>query len=241
MDTEGYDGIIYLVCFGKVEDAGHSTYVAMDKTMTSFINYATEIEGIDEITIKHETLINSAVAALNAIKQDYTQFGYTKARWQEMTDAVKNAKEQLNSIKLQSASPALQKLQADILALPDMYTSADKATMDAIKAALALLKPAEKVLLDLSKYTALLSAYEADVPEVVVPNDSTPAPEPEPDELVSTWKIVLIVLASVIVLAGAGFSAYVLVKRKNQSEKVEKITEEESITQEDAVKGDDEE
>ena len=127
------------------------------------------------------------------------------------------------------------------MALPDVYTSADKATMDAIKAALALLKPSEKVLLDLSKYTALLSAYEADVPEVVVPDDSTPDPEPEPDELVSTWKIVLIVLASVIVLSGAGIVAYVLVKRKNKSEKTEKITEEESITQEDAVKGDDEE
>ena len=220
MDTEGYDGIIYLACFGKVEDAEHSEYVAMDKTTSSFIDYATEIEGIDEITVKHESLINSAVAALNAMKQDYTNFGYTEERWQEMSDAVKKAKAELNSIKLQSASPAIQKLQADILALPDTYTSADKATMDAIKASLALLKPAEKVILDLSRYTALLPAYEADVPDVIVPDD--PTPDPEPDKPASPLMTVLIVLVSVMAIAAVAAVAYVIIKRKNKSKKAEK-------------------
>lgn len=225
MDTEGYDGIIYLVCFGKVEDAEHSTYVAMDKTTTSFIDYATQLESIVDITVKHETLINAAVAALNAMKQDYTQFGYTEDRWQEMTAAVQNAKARLNSIKLQSASPALQKLQADILALPDTYTGADKATMDAIKASLATLKPAEKVLLDLSKYTALLPAYEADV-SADIPQD--PGPIPEPSKPVSTWNVVLIVLASVVVLAGAGVGVYLFIRRKTKSEQPEVSKEQEA-------------
>ena len=210
-DVVGYDGIIYLVCFGNVEDAEHSTYVAMDKTTSSFIDYATEIEGIADITVKHEALINSAVAALNAMKQDYTKFGYTEERWEEMTSAVLAAKMKLNSIKLQSASPTLQKLQADILALPDTYTSAYKATMDAIKASISALKPAEKVLLDLSKYNALLSAYEADVPAEITPE---PEPAPEPDEQTSPWKVVLIVLASVIVIAGVGVGVYFFLKRK---------------------------
>ena len=236
MDTEGYDGIIYLVCFGKVEDAEHSTYVAMDKTTSSFIDYATEIEGIDEITVKHESLINSAVAALNAMKQDYTNFGYTEERWQEMSDAVKKAKAELNSIKLQSASPALQKLQADILALPDTYTSADKATMDAIKASLALLKPAEKVILDLSRYTALLPAYEADVPDVIVPDD--PTPDPEPNKPASPLTTVLIVLVSVMAIATVAAVAYVIIKRKNKSKKAEKPEQneaEDSVAKDESV------
>ena len=210
-DTEGYDGIVYLVCFGKVEDAEHSTYVAMDKTTANFIDYATQIESIVDIAIKHETLINNAVAALNAMKQDYTQFGYTEERWQEMATAVKTAKARLNALKLQSASPALQKLQADILALPDTYTSACKAAMDAIKAALATLKPADKVLLNLDKYTALLSAYEADVAPEPTPD---PTPNPEPTKPTAIWKVVLIVLASVIVLAGAGIGVYLFVRRR---------------------------
>ena len=242
-DVEGYDGIIYLVCFGKVEDAEHSTYVAMDKTTTNFIDYATQIEGIDEIAVKHENLINSAVAALNAMKQDYTQFGYTEERWQEMTLAVQNAKAKLNSIKLQSASPALQKLQADILALPDTYTSAHKATMEALKASIAALKPADKVLLDLSKYTALLSAYEADIAEDV---PTTPNTDPAPVDPAFSWKTAIIIVAAVVVLAVAGVGVYLFVRRKAKSEKSE-VTEEKETEQnqetceEETKEGDDEE
>ncbi|MBP3401898.1 MAG: leucine-rich repeat protein [Clostridia bacterium] len=211
-DVEGYDGIIYLVCFGKVEDAEHSSYVAMDRTTTNFIDYATQIEGITDIAVKHESLINNALAALNAMKQDYTQFGYTEERWQEMSGAVQSAKAKLNSIKLQSASPALQKLQADILALPDTYTSADRAAMSAIKTALSSLKPAEKVLLDLSKYTALLPAYDAEDSEIPV--------VPEPADI-SPWIIALIVLASLAVLAGVGAFVYFKLVRKPKQEKSE--------------------
>ena len=214
MDTQGYDGIIYLVCFGKLEDAEHSDYVAMDKTTTSFIDYATQIEAITDIAVKHESLINSAVAALNAMKQDYTQFGYTEERWQEMTLAVQNAKAKLNSIKLQSASPALQKLQADILALPDTYSSTDKATMDAIKEAISALNPADKVLLDLTKYTALLPAYEADVPEVT-PEKPEPTPE-NPDEPASPWIAVVIVSVSVVAVVAIGTCVYIFIIRKKK-------------------------
>lgn len=212
-DVEGYDGIIYLAVFGKAEDAEHSSYVAMDKTTRDFIDHATEIEGIIEITVKHEALINSAVVALNALKQDYTQFGYTEQRWQEMTLAVQNAKARLNSIKLQSASPALQKLQADILALPDAYTGELKATMDALKASIAALKPADKLLLDLTKYTALLSAYEQDVPseDPDVPGD-TPADTPAPE---FPWVGVIIAASAVAVIA-AGACVFFLVIRKRR-------------------------
>jgi len=231
-DVKGYDGIIYLACFGKVEDAQHSEYVAMDTTTENFINYATQIESILEITLKHENLINAAVAALNAMKQDYTQFGYTSARWQEMTVAVQNAKARLNTLKLQSASPALQKLQADILALPDTYTSELKATMDALKASIAALKPAEKVLLDLKKYTALLPAYEADVPTDVNPD---PNPNPQPPKADFPWTAVIIVTVTVAVVAGAGVGAYLFVRsRKNKPDTTEP-------SEEETEKGDDEE
>lgn len=225
-DVEGYDGIIYLVCFGELENAEHSDYVAMDKMTAGFIDYAMQIEAIDEVAVKHEDLINSALVALNAVKQDYTQFGYTEARWQEMTLAVQNAKTKLNSIKLQSASPALQKLQADILALPDTYTEADKAAMDAIKASLATIKPADKVLLDLTKYTALLPAYEAGE-SVEMPNDSSDS---------SIWTIVIIVLAAAVVSAATGAIIYLFIKRKKKSDAPE-ATEESEVAKNSETDG----
>ena len=241
-DVEGYDGIIYLVCFGKVEDAEHSSYVAMDKTTTNFIDYATQIEAIDEIALKHENLINSALAALNAMKQDYTQFGYTAERWQEMTLAVQNAKATLNSIKLHSASPAIQKLQADILALPDTYTSAYRATMEALKASISALKPAEKQILDLSRYTALLSAYEADILQDE-PTDSDPIIDSEKPAF--PWKTVIIISVSVIALAGACVGVYLFLRsRKAKAEPAETEEDEENepnreIGEEETKEGDD--
>ena len=224
-DVVGYDGIIYLVCFGKVADAEHSTYVAMDTTTTNFIDYATQIEGIAEIALKHENLINSAVAALNAMKQDYTLFGYTEERWQQMTKAVLDAKATLNNLKLQSASPALQKLQADILALPDTYTSDYKATMDALKASIAALKPADKVLLDLSRYTALLPAYEADI---TVETPEAPDPIVDTEEPAFPWMTVIIIAAAVLVLAAACVIVCISVKRRKAKPEASDETDDEA-------------
>ena len=215
-DTEGYDGIIYLVCFGSQADAEHSDYVAMDKITASFIEYAEKVESLLAVTLKDEALINAAIAALNALKQDYTNFGYTEERWEEMTGAVKTAKERLNALKLDASSPALQQLQADILALPDTYTSALKPTMDAIKAAIAALKPAEKAILNLDKYNALLDAYEADVPA----EDPTPPVDPDPDPSSFPWTLV-IVIAAVVVAAGVGAGVWVVLKGKKSKEETE--------------------
>ena len=94
----------------------------------------------------------------------------------DLTQAMK-AREEPRLSTLRMLKAELQKLQADILALPDTYTSADRAAMSAIKTALSGLKPAEKVLLDLSKYTALLPAYDAEdseIPVVPEPADISP-------------------------------------------------------------------
>ena len=99
-------------------------------------------------------------------------------------------------------------MQEDIFALPDTYTADLKDEMDAIKASLAAIKPAEKVLLDLTKYTALLSAYEAGE-SAEIPNDTN-------DD--SVWIIVAIILVAVAVLAGTGVGIYLFIKRKNKTE-----------------------
>lgn len=39
-DATGYDALNYLVMFGKVSDAERSDYVAMDKTLSDFIDLA---------------------------------------------------------------------------------------------------------------------------------------------------------------------------------------------------------
>ena len=77
--------------------------------------------------------------------------------------------------------------------------------MAALKASIAELKPADKVILDLSKYTALLAAYEADVADddTVDPGNDSNSEKPA-----FPWETLLIISAIVIVLAGMGVGAY---------------------------------
>ena len=98
-DIVGYDSIVYQGYFGKVEDAIRSDYVAKDANLSAFLNYAEEIAKIERVTLADEKLINNAIVALNAIKQDATEYGYTQEEWQAMVDTVTSAKKTLDDLK----------------------------------------------------------------------------------------------------------------------------------------------
>ena len=151
----GYDSVIYLVYFGSVEDAQRSDYVARDKNLVLFFDYAKEIAQLHSITLVNETLINNAVSAYNAITQDPTQYGYSREEWENYVNLVLQAKETLRNLKLANASLSAQQIQREIDALPEVFSVEDVAMLSDLAARIAKLVPAERMILDLTKYTAL--------------------------------------------------------------------------------------
>ncbi len=98
-DVVGYDSIVYQGYFGKVETAVRSDYEAKDANLSNFLDYAAQIAEIEKITFADERLINNAVVALNAIKQDATKYGYTQEEWNAMVATVTAAKKTLDAMK----------------------------------------------------------------------------------------------------------------------------------------------
>lgn len=210
-DAEGYDALPYLVGFGEVSNAERSDYVAMDKTLSGFISYAGQISGITTVTLSHETLINNAVAALNAMKQNAVDFGYTQEAWDEMVATVTQAKASLTALKLANASRAAQTLQAKINALPDTYTHDVHAAMQEIEALLSELAVSERSLLTLTRYNALLDSYLADVDAPAEP-PAEPLP-PAPESHFPAWAVVLIAVASVAIVGGITVAIVIVCKK----------------------------
>lgn len=169
---EGYDSLPYLVYFGKVEDALRSNYVARDKNLVLFFEYAKEIVELKNIAMTDDALITNAVSAYNAITQDPTDYGYSKEQYDEYVKAVLEAKETLRLLKLANASLSAQQLQKDIDNLPDAFSINDLAKLQDIATRLSKLKASERTLLDLTKYTKLqneLKQYNQSVVEEIKP------------------------------------------------------------------------
>ncbi len=169
---EGYDSIPYLVYFGSVEDAVRSEYVARDKNLVLFYEYAKEIVALKTIAMTDDTLITNAVSAYNAITQDPTDYGYSKEEYDAYVKAVLEARETLRLLKLSNASLSAQQLQEEINNLPDTFSISDLAMLQDIATRLSKLKASERTLLDLTKYTKLqneLKQYNQSVVEEIKP------------------------------------------------------------------------
>lgn len=215
-DAKGYDALVYLVYFGAVKDAQRSDYEAMDENMKTFIEDAKKIMEITKVTLYDETLINRAVSALNAAKQDPELFGYNDEEWKTMTDAVKKAKGELSALKLARAGKALQALQARVNALPDTYTTALRDEMAGLETELASLSAANRNLLDLTRYTALRGAYEADKGGNVTPPDPVDPGDQNDSKGLPVYAVVLIVVGALVVAAAAACPFVIkAVRRKN--------------------------
>jgi hypothetical protein len=158
-DIKGYDSVVFEAYFGKVEDSVRSGYVAMEKNMIDFFAYVEKIAGVSVITLSHERLVNNALAAYNAMKQDPTQYGYTQEYWTESVRIVTEAKERIAALKLANANKTVQALQERINALPDLFKVSDLETLAALAADINALPLEDRVILDLTKYNAIMEQY----------------------------------------------------------------------------------
>ena len=161
---EGYDSLVYEAYFGKASKAPRSDYEAMDKSMTQFIEYANQVValgGVENVTINDETLVNNAVAAYNAVKQDPTQFGYTTAEWNKLYNAVFDAKAKINAIKLSQATEKVRALAEKLTAddFPTKFTVDKLDFLKGVSAEIDELEAADRALLDLTKYNALVESF----------------------------------------------------------------------------------
>ena len=159
-ELQGYDSTVFKAYFGYVSDATRSDYVAQEKNMIDFIDYANKVLEIKKVAMTDEKLINNALSAYNAVTQDHKNYGITDDEWNAMVSAVTTAKSELMALKLKNASKVVQTLQQEINALPDAYTTDLNATLDNLTLRINDLQPAEREILDLTKYTNLVDARE---------------------------------------------------------------------------------
>lgn len=171
----GYDGIIYEAYFGKLSSAKRSDYEAKDPNIDSFVDYAREIMAVDTITMAHEKIVDRALTAYNAIRQDYTKYGFTEAEWTAMANAVQQARARIVRLRIENSNYAVRTLQAKIDGLPAEFSESVRSLMDEITDDMAKLTVDERSILDLTKYNALYEAYNPG-------DDPNPNPPPGTDD-----------------------------------------------------------
>lgn len=171
-DIEGYDSVIYEAYFGKVSSAERSDYEAKNKNIIIFVENAKKVEKIKKVTLTDENVINKAITAYNAIKQDYTKYDYTQEEWDHLVKVVKEAKEELRKLQFENASQIVKNLQQEINNLDTTFTISRLAELHALKKKLDSITLVELSLLDLTNYDALMDSYNsyiASIEEEVLP------------------------------------------------------------------------
>lgn len=209
-DISGYDSIVYEGYFGKVEDATRSGYVAMQSDLRNFVDYAVQLIKIGEINLNHEKLISAAVAAMNAVTQDYKQYGYTKEQWNSYVTAVTTARARLLELKLESASKAARDVQARINQLPDKYRGEEdlKAFYEQLTRDYNLLSRSDKEALDITRYTAFRASFDT--------YGSGDSEGGNPANGINALAIVLPVVGGVVLL-GAAITVFLLLRKKKNN------------------------
>ena len=160
-DIEGYDGIIYQVYFGKVENAQRSSYVAMEKSMIQFIEYAKKVVEINKVMLTHEEVINNALSYYNAVTQDYRNYGISEEEWTLYATKTVNAKAELKKIILANASTKVKQLQAEIDNLTGEFTIDKFDTLKDLTKRINDLMSEDRAKLDRTNYDAMMLSYNA--------------------------------------------------------------------------------
>ncbi len=160
-DIFGYDSLVYEVYFGNIENATVSEYVAMEKNLSLFIEYAAKISKLENVTLSHESLINKAMNAYKAITQDATAYGISEEEWNEAVESVQSAKKTLTAIKIQKASKAVRDVQSSIDSLDKTFSVQNIPTLKAVASQINSLTVKDKAILDLTAYNELMAEYNA--------------------------------------------------------------------------------
>ena len=168
-DEVSYGSIVYELFFGKVENATRSAYTAKEQALKDFIEYAKEVEKLENITLSNERIVSAAMNAYSKVKQDPTDFGINEETWNNMVTKVKNASETIRKIKLSKASQTVKDLQESIDSLPSVPENKtienlkplleNKELTTKISSDLNKLKASERELIDVTKYNELVTAY----------------------------------------------------------------------------------
>jgi hypothetical protein len=208
-DLSGYDALHYEVYFGKVEDAERSDYVAMENNLIKFIEYAEKIANIEHVLLGHETLIDSALTAYNAITQNAQDYGVSQADWDNMVKVVNEAKAQLVQTKLAKAEQKVRDVQALIDALDKTFDIANIAELKAVASAINSLTLENRLILDLTAYNQLVAEYNKYLESVQI----------EVAPVVSavnslTFNEVAAAAGASLALAAVGIALGVIIKRK---------------------------
>lgn len=195
--VEGYDSLVYLVYFGKAEDALRSDYEAMEKSLVEFYDYAKQVAALQNVTLVNEQLVSNALTAYNSVTQDPTKYGYDKAEWDGLVKAVQDAKTTIRNLKFANASEKVKAVQALIDALPDTFSVGAIDTVKNVIEQMDALQASDRAILDTTKLDAFKASYNEyrnTITEQVTPlKDAT-------DNIGFA-----IVLASALALAGLAF------------------------------------
>ena len=157
----GYNALSYAVYFGDANKAQRSEYVAKEKNLILFVEYAKEIENINNVSLTHEKLITSALTAYNGLTQKATDFGYTQEEWDSMVDCVNQAKATLTKIKLEKAVQQVRDVQALVDGLDKEFDIANLEEIKAVATKINELTLENRAILDLTEYNKLLAQYNA--------------------------------------------------------------------------------
>ncbi len=208
-DLSGYDALPYEVYFGKVADAERSDYVAMENNLIKFIEYAEKIANIKHVLLSHETLIDSALTAYNALTQTALDYGVAQQDWDNMVKSVKDAKAQLVQIKLAKAEQKVRDVQALIDALDKTFDIANIAELKAVASAINGLTLENRLILDLTAYNQLVAEYNKYLESVQI----------EVAPVISavnalTFKEAVLVATAALATTGALLALGIILKRK---------------------------
>ena len=213
-DLYGYDSIVYLAYFGEQSDAARSDYVARERELVLFLEYAEQIAKIDTVTMGDEKLVNNAVSAMNALTQSGTDYGYTQEAWDELRAKVTSAKERLSELRIANSRKEVRDLQAVIDALPTEYTQSVYDLMKEVETRLAALTEDERLIMDLTNYNALVDSYNQSLGQDTPPQGGGTPSEPAGNGLPG-WAIAVIVVGCALVVAAAAVTAVVIKKKKS--------------------------
>ncbi|MDD7736170.1 MAG: leucine-rich repeat protein [Bacillales bacterium] len=157
----GYDSLIYEAYFGKVENSNRSSYVARDEYTVNFLDAFKKVPSdVNLITLSDEKTISSALTSLNSLKQDLTNYGYTKEEIEQMREIVLNANKRIKEIKLLNASKEIKDIQEAIDNLPNYFAPSMLEELNQLSLKISRLDIDDKLILDLTKYNGLLDSYQ---------------------------------------------------------------------------------
>lgn len=155
----GFDGLAYQLFFGDYLSAGRTGYEAMDKNTLAFIDSIELIPNVNNLVFRDQDKVLNALACLNRLTQDLTNYGYTQEEIDSMTANLLSCKDKIQELKLQYASTNVQKIQASINSLGTIFSIELLDDIFKLNEQINNLSRDDKEILDMTKFNQLKESY----------------------------------------------------------------------------------